>query len=191
MSHSAPVLRSPYKPQIKFCRIKDNLQDFVTSLGKFVYSLCTLEELLIFLRWKVGMERAKMSNIGKIKGIDSTLSFLPSKNIIYFIFISFPFMVSFLLYWHQMHLTLFSRWRHGCQCQNPVFFNAPRQWITLVFRVASVTAGSMGSIEKKHTATTEKFPQYEERQQQWKAQCFRPWLLISQMLIHNTVHFLK
>lgn len=90
MSHSAQVLRSPYKPQIKFCRIKDNLQDFVTSLGKFICSLRTLEELLIFLKWKEGGENAKISNIGKI----TALSVLSSKNIIYFIFISFHVMVS-------------------------------------------------------------------------------------------------
>lgn len=57
--------------------------------------------------------------------------------------------------------------------------------------VTSVAAGSMGSIEKTHTATTEKSAQYEERQKQWKAQCFRPWLLISQRLIHNAVPFLE
>lgn len=97
MSHSAHVLRSLHKPRIKFRRIIDNLQCFVTSLGKFVSSLCTLEELLIFLRWKEGRERTKMSNMGKMKGIETSVSFLSIKNIIYFIFTSSPAMVSFLL----------------------------------------------------------------------------------------------
>lgn len=63
MCHSDQVLRSFYKPQIKFSGIKDNLQGFVTSLGKFVLFVCR-KSCLYFSGGKKEGKVKKMLNMG-------------------------------------------------------------------------------------------------------------------------------
>lgn len=151
MSCPAQVLRSLYKPQMQFCRIKDLLQVFVTSLENLVCSLCLSITTVAYISWMEIRRKGKRKNV-KCREYERNRNcrVFPSskKNIIYFLFACFPTMLSFLLLVASGEFSLFCRRRHGSQYQNCVLFNAIRQWKSVAFMVTSVTVGSIGSIER-------------------------------------------